>query len=72
MGKIRERRADSTADTYASCLRNQVLPQLGELRLSECDRPPRRVLLAPGAGSAPTENDGVEAPQDKDGSQLPL
>jgi integrase len=37
MGKIRERRADSTADTYASCLRNQVLPQLGELRLSECD-----------------------------------
>ena len=37
MGKIRERRADSTADTYASCLRNQVLPQLGELRLFECD-----------------------------------
>ena len=37
MGKIRERRADSTADTYASCLRNQVLPQLGELRLSGCD-----------------------------------
>jgi integrase len=37
MGKIRERRADSTADTYASCLKNQVLPQLGELRLSECD-----------------------------------
>ena len=37
MGKIRERRADSTADTYASCLNNQVLPHLGELRLSECD-----------------------------------
>lgn len=37
MGKIRERRADSTADTYASCLKNQVLPQLGELRLVECD-----------------------------------
>src|SRR5919112_5442632 len=37
MGKIRERRADSTADAYASCLRNQVLPQLGELRLVECD-----------------------------------
>ena len=37
MGKIRERRADSTADTYASCLENQVLPQLGELRLVECD-----------------------------------
>ena len=37
MGKIRERREDSTADTYASCLRNQVLPQLGELRLVECD-----------------------------------
>jgi hypothetical protein len=26
MGKIGERRADSTADTYASCLLNQVLP----------------------------------------------
>jgi integrase len=37
MGKIRERREDSTADTYASCLKNQVLPQLGELRLVECD-----------------------------------
>src|SRR5690349_1488679 len=37
MGKIRERREDSTADTYASCLKNQVLPELGELRLSECD-----------------------------------
>jgi integrase len=37
MGKIRERRADSTADTYTSCLNNQVLPQLGELRLVECD-----------------------------------
>jgi hypothetical protein len=36
-GQIRERREDSTADTYASCLRNQVLPQLGELRLIECD-----------------------------------
>ena len=40
MGKIRERRADSTADTYASCLRNQVLPQLGELRLDECGGTP--------------------------------
>jgi hypothetical protein len=37
MGKIRERRADSTADTYTNCLNNQVLPQLGELRLVECD-----------------------------------
>ena len=37
IGKIRERRADSTADTYTSCLNNQVLPQLGELRLVECD-----------------------------------
>ena len=37
MSKIRERREDSTADTYASCLKNQVLPQLGELRLVECD-----------------------------------
>jgi hypothetical protein len=34
--KIKERRADSTADTYSSCLRNQVLPKLGELRLMEC------------------------------------
>ena len=37
MGKIRQRRADSTADTYEHCLRKQVLPQLGELRLHECD-----------------------------------
>ena len=37
MGEVRERRADSTADTYASCLSNRVLPQLGELRLVECD-----------------------------------
>jgi hypothetical protein len=29
--------ATNAEDTYASCLRNQVLPQLGELRLSECD-----------------------------------
>jgi hypothetical protein len=37
MRKIRERRADSTADTYEHCLRKQVLPQLGELRLHGCD-----------------------------------
>jgi len=37
MRKIRERRADSTADTYDHCLRKQVLPQLAELRLHECD-----------------------------------
>lgn len=37
MAKIRERRADSTADTYASCLNNHVLPALGELLLVECD-----------------------------------
>jgi hypothetical protein len=37
MRKIRERRADSTADTDDHCLRKQVLPQLGELRLHECD-----------------------------------
>ena len=37
MVKIRARRADSTADTYDHCLRKQVLPQLGELRLYECD-----------------------------------
>jgi len=34
--KIEERRADSTADTYANCLKKQVLPKLGELRLVEC------------------------------------
>jgi integrase len=37
MGKVQQRRADSTADTYDHCLRKQVLPQLGELRLHECD-----------------------------------
>ena len=37
MRKIRERRTDSTANTYDHCLRKQVLPQLGELRLYECD-----------------------------------
>lgn len=37
MAKIQQRRADSTADTYTSCLANQVLPALGELRLAECD-----------------------------------
>jgi hypothetical protein len=37
MAKIRERRADSTADTYGNFLRNQVLPELGALRLHECD-----------------------------------
>ena len=37
MGKIRQRRADSTADTYDHCLHKQVLPRLGELRLYECD-----------------------------------
>jgi hypothetical protein len=30
MAEVRERRAYSTADTYSSCLTNQVLPQLGE------------------------------------------
>jgi integrase len=37
MAKVRERRADSTADTYSHCLSNVVLPHLGELRLVECD-----------------------------------
>jgi hypothetical protein len=40
LGKIRERRTDSTADTYASCLKNQVLPQLRELRLVVRHRAP--------------------------------
>ncbi|WP_181781438.1 hypothetical protein [Pseudonocardia pini] len=33
--KIQDRRADSTADTYANCLKKQVLPKLGELRLAD-------------------------------------
>jgi integrase len=37
MGKIAERREDSTADTYRHWLECLVLPQLGELRLYECD-----------------------------------
>ncbi|MGH3795648.1 MAG: tyrosine-type recombinase/integrase [Pseudonocardiaceae bacterium] len=37
MGKIRERREDSTADTYRHWLNTLVLPQLGELQLHECD-----------------------------------
>jgi hypothetical protein len=35
--KIVERREDSTADIYSYWLDTLVLPQLGELRLSECD-----------------------------------
>ena len=37
MTKITERREDSTADTYRHWLVGLVLPQLGELRLDECD-----------------------------------
>ncbi len=37
MEKIRERREDSTADTYRHWLEHVVLPQLGALRLAECD-----------------------------------
>jgi hypothetical protein len=37
MGKIAERREDSTADTYRHWLEGLVLLQLGELRLYECD-----------------------------------
>lgn len=37
MGKIIERRQESTVDIYSLWLKNLVLPQLGELRLSECD-----------------------------------
>ncbi len=37
MLKIRERRADSTYDLYTHWLNKLVLPQLGELRLVECD-----------------------------------
>lgn len=35
--KIGERRADSTLDIYTHWLNKVVLPQLGELRLGECD-----------------------------------
>jgi hypothetical protein len=35
--KIAERRADSTLDIYTHWLDKLVLPQLGELRLAECD-----------------------------------
>jgi len=37
MAKIIERRDDSTTDTYRHWLDGLVLPQLGELRLYECD-----------------------------------
>ena len=37
MDKIRARRADSTADAYDYWLDKQILPQLGALRLYECD-----------------------------------
>ena len=39
MGKIRERRADSTADTYASCLKNQVLPRSASYAWSSATSP---------------------------------
>jgi hypothetical protein len=35
--KIAERREDSTADTYRHWVDKVVLPQLGELRLHQCD-----------------------------------
>jgi hypothetical protein len=35
--KIAEKRADSTLDIYTHWLNKLVLPQLGELRLAECD-----------------------------------
>lgn len=37
MGKITARREDSTAEAYTYWLDRLVLPQLGELRLAECD-----------------------------------
>ncbi len=37
MTKVAERREDSTADTYRHWLEGLVLPQLGDLRLYECD-----------------------------------
>lgn len=37
LGKIHERREDSTLNIYQHWLNKVVLPQLGELRLAECD-----------------------------------
>lgn len=37
MGKISARREDSTAEAYTYWLDRLVIPQLGELRLGECD-----------------------------------
>jgi integrase len=37
MAKIKERREDSTADTYRHWLDSVVLPELGALQLHECD-----------------------------------
>jgi integrase len=37
LGKVRERRADSTLDIYEHRLKKVILPELGELLLAECD-----------------------------------
>ncbi len=37
LGKVTARREDSTTDVYSYWLEKLVLPQLGELRLGECD-----------------------------------
>lgn len=37
LAKIAERREDSTLDIYTHWLKKLILPQLGELRLAECD-----------------------------------
>jgi hypothetical protein len=37
IGKVTARREDSTTDVYSYWLEKLVLPQLGELRLGECD-----------------------------------
>lgn len=50
MGKISARREDSTAAAYTYWLEKLVLPQLGELRLAECD-----VARVPVLGGPPPE-----------------
>jgi integrase len=37
LGKVRERREDSTLDIYEHRLKKVILPELGELLLAECD-----------------------------------
>ena len=68
MGKIRERRADSTADTYTSCLDNQVLPAARRAASRRVRRRPARRLLHP-PGTRPQ---GRRAARRIDGREAPV